>query len=119
MVASSQSFEGALLQGIDPHLMARLAFILGCALAAVAGTLAGSILGLSPSMGSPPLVKGVTSIVLGGIGSLLGATIGGLTLGLLDGILPVVANSVITSLAPLIIVIFILLFRPQGLFGHE
>lgn len=119
MVASSQNPEGARLKGIDPHQMARISFLIGCALAAAGGTLAGSILQLHPFMGSQPLVKGLVIIVLGGMGSLLGAVIGGMILGLLDGILPVVFGSTAATIAPLIVVVIILVVRPQGLFGYE
>jgi branched-chain amino acid transport system permease protein len=119
MVASAQSREGALLRGINPNLMSSMAMAIGCALAAAAGTLAGSILMLSPSMGTFPLLKGLVIIVLGGMGSLLGATIGGIFLGVIDGVIPVAFGPAVASMAPLIIVIIILLVRPQGLFGHE
>ena len=118
MVASAQSQEGALLRGISPNQMSAMAMAIGCALAAAAGTLAGSILMITPTMGTPPLLKGLVIIVLGGMGSLLGAAIGGIFLGLIDGIIPVVFGPAAASLAPLIIVIVILLVRPQGLFGH-
>lgn len=118
MVASAQSREGALLRGISPNQMSAMAMAIGCALAAAAGTLAGSILMITPTMGTPPLLKGLVIIVLGGMGSLLGAAIGGIFLGLIDGIIPVVFGPAAASLAPLIIVIVILLVRPQGLFGH-
>lgn len=119
MVASAQSREGALLRGISPSRMSAMAMAIGCALAAAGGTLAGSILMLTPFMGTFPLLKGLVIIVLGGMGSLLGAAIGGIFLGLIDGVVPVAFGPGVTSLAPLIIVIFILLVRPQGLFGHE
>ena len=92
MVASAQNHIGALHKGIDPNLMSALALAIGCALASAAGTFAGSILGLNPYMGSLPLIKGFTIIVLGGLGSLLGTVFGGLILGLSDGILPVVLD---------------------------
>ncbi len=119
MVASAQNRESAFLRGIDPNQMSRLAFLIACALAAAGGALAGSILELTPFMGTQPLVKGIVIIVLGGMGSLLGATVGGIILGLLDGVLPVIVSPVISSVAPLIIVIIVLLVRPQGMFGHE
>lgn len=119
MVASAQNWEAALLRGISANQMSAMAMAIGCALAAAAGALAGSILVLDPYMGSLPLVKGLVIIVLGGMGSLLGATIGGLILGLIDGVFPVIFNPATAALAPLIIVIIILLTRPQGLFGHE
>lgn len=119
MVASAQNWEAALLRGISANKMSSMAMAIGCALAAAAGALAGSILVLEPYMGSLPLVKGLVIIVLGGMGSLLGAVIGGLILGLIDGVFPVIFNPAIAAVAPLIIVIIILLIRPQGLFGHE
>jgi branched-chain amino acid transport system permease protein len=119
MVASAQSREGALLRGINPNLMSAMAMAIGCALAASGGTLGGAILMITPSMGTLPLLKGLVIIILGGMGSLLGATIGGIFLGLIDGIIPVAFSPAVASLAPLIIVILILLVRPQGLFGHE
>jgi branched-chain amino acid transport system permease protein len=119
MVASAQSWEGAILRGISPNMMSSMAMAIGCALAAAGGTLAGSILMLTPSMGTLPLVKGLVIIVLGGMGSFLGAAVGGVFLGLVDGIIPVAFSPGLTSLAPLVVVILILLARPQGLFGHE
>jgi len=119
MVASAQSREGAILRGISPNMMSSMAMAIGCALAAAGGTLAGSILMLTPSMGTLPLVKGLVIIVLGGMGSLLGAAVGGIFLGLVDGIVPVAFSPGLTSVAPLVVVILILLARPQGLFGHE
>ncbi len=119
MVASAQNKEGALLKGINPNVMSALAMAIGCALACAAGTLAASILGLDPYMGSLPQIKGFAIIVLGGLGSLLGSVFGGLVLGLSDGILPVVLGPAAASVAPLIIVVFLILIKPQGLFGHD
>ncbi len=119
MVASAQNREGAILQGITPNKMSAMAMAIGCALAAAGGALAGSLLALGPYMGSQPLLKGLVIIVLGGMGSLLGAAIGGIILGLIDGLIPIIFGPAWASLLPLIIVIFILVVRPQGLFGHE
>ncbi len=119
MVAISQNREGAMLAGINPVQVSRLAFIIACALAAAGGGLTGAILNVSPFMGTPPLVKGIVIIVLGGLGSLPGAVVGGMILGLLDGILPIMFDPLVAALSPLILVVIFLLFRPQGLFGHE
>ncbi len=119
MVASAQNKEGALLKGISPNVMSALAMAIGCALASAGGTLAASILGLDPYMGSLPQIKGFAIIVLGGLGSLLGSVFGGLVLGLSDGILPVVLGPAAASVAPLIIIVILILIKPQGLFGHD
>jgi branched-chain amino acid transport system permease protein len=118
MVASAQNPEGAILQGIDPNRMSTLSMAIGCALAAAGGTLAGSLFTLSPYMGLMPLVKGITIIVLGGMGSLPGAFIAGMTLGLIDGLVPILFGAVWASIGPLLLVIVVLVIKPQGFFGH-
>ena len=119
MIAMSQNREGALMRGINPVQISRLSFIFACALAAAAGALTGALLNITPYMGTAALLKGIVIIVLGGLGSIKGSVIGGLIIGLLDGILPIICNTMMTAIAPLIIVICILLIKPQGLFGHE
>jgi branched-chain amino acid transport system permease protein len=118
MVASAQNAEGAILQGISPHKMAAMAMAVGCALAAAGGTLAGSLFALSPFMGLPPLVKGMTIIVIGGMGSLPGAFLAGMILGLIDGLVPILFGHAWAAIGPLLMVILILTIRPQGFFGH-
>jgi branched-chain amino acid transport system permease protein len=119
MIAMAQNREGGLMRGINPVQISRLAFIIACSLAAAAGSLTGAIVEINPYMGTPALVKGIVIIVLGGLGSISGAVIAGLIIGFLDGILPIVATPMVTAIAPLLIVIAILLIKPQGLFGHE
>jgi branched-chain amino acid transport system permease protein len=119
MTASAQNREGSFLKGINPNVMSMSAMAIGCALAALAGTLAGSILQIQPYMGGLPMIKGLVIIVLGGLGSIPGAVIGGLVLGLIDGIVPVFGGAAAAAIAPLVIVVLVLLFRPKGLLGHE
>ncbi len=119
MVASAQNREGSFLKGINPNHMSMAAMAIGCALAALAGALAGSILQLQPYMGSLPMINGLVTIVLGGLGSIPGAVIGGMILGLLSGILPVMFGPAAAAVAPLVLVIILLLFRPKGILGHE
>ncbi len=118
MVASAQNPEGAILQGVDPNRMSALSMVIGCALAAAGGTLAGSLFTLSPYMGLMPLVKGITIIVLGGMGSLPGAFIAGMTLGLIDGLVPILFGAAWASIGPLLLVILVLVIKPQGFFGY-
>lgn len=118
IVASAQDHEAALLRGINPNLMSSIAMALGCSLAAIGGVLSGSIFMLDPFMGGTAITKGLIIIVIGGKGSLWGTVMGGLFLGLIDGVFSVVFNPTISALAPLILVIMVLLIKPQGLFGH-
>ncbi len=119
MVASAQNREGSFLKGINPNQMSMAAMGIGCAFAALAGALGGSILQLLPSMGGEPMINGLVTIVLGGLGSIPGALIGGLLLGLMKGIIPVFFGQAVASVAPLVVVILVLLFRPKGLLGQE
>jgi len=119
MVASAQNPEGAMLQGIGPDRMAALCMAIGFALAAAGGTLAGALFTISPYMGLSPLIKGCTIIVLGGMGSLPGAFIAGMTLGLIDGLVPILFGHAWAAIGPLLVVILILVIKPQGLLGHE
>ncbi len=111
--------DGAALQGININRLSAIAMCLGCALAGVAGGLVGALFTLTPTMGGSVLMKGIAVIILGGLGSVPGAVIGGLIIGLIDGIVPVFTTSYMASLIGFAIVILILLFRPQGLWGHE
>jgi branched-chain amino acid transport system permease protein len=118
MVAVSQDVDAASLQGINPNRVSSLAMFIGCALAAAAGGLMGAIFFLSPGMGGFALMKGIAVIILGGLGSLTGAVAGGLILGLVDGIVPPFLSTHLASLVGFILIILILLFKPQGLLGH-
>jgi len=118
MVASAQSPEGAILQGIGPDKMAAMAMAIGCALAAAGGTLAGSLFALSPFMGLAPLVKGLTIIVIGGMGSLPGAFLAGMILGFIDGLVPILFGHAWAAIGPLLFVIMVLVIKPEGFLGH-
>jgi branched-chain amino acid transport system permease protein len=119
MLAISQDREGAALQGINIDRISSLAMFMGCGLAAVAGALVGALFSMSPTMGSFALMKGIAVIVLGGLGSIPGAVIGGLIIGLIDGIFPVLTTSHIAGLIGFAVIILILIFKPQGIAGHE
>jgi branched-chain amino acid transport system permease protein len=119
IVASAQHREGAMLQGISPNQMSAMVMAIGSALAALGGALAGGVLILSPFMGTTALIKGILIIVIGGMGSLGGVIVGGFILGLADSLVPLAFGNAAGVIAPLVVVILILIIRPQGLFGHE
>jgi branched-chain amino acid transport system permease protein len=118
MRAVSQDMDAALLLGISVDRVSSFAMFLGCALAAVAGGLMGAIFSLSPFMGGFALMKGIAVIVLGGMGSVVGAVIGGLIIGLIDGIVPPLLTTEMASTIGFLVIILILLFRPQGIKGQ-
>jgi len=119
MIATAQDFDGATLQGISRNKMSALVMAIGCALAGAGGILAGSLFSINPTMGVTPMIKGLIIIVVGGIGSLAGAAIAGIALGMIDGLVILFLGPMWASLLPLIIVIIFLLLKPEGLFGHE
>jgi branched-chain amino acid transport system permease protein len=119
LTAAAQHREASLLMGINPIQMSVTAMAIGGAMASVAGGLMGSIFPINPVMGGTALVKGLIIIILGGMGSLPGVVVGGLILGFIDGVAPVVSGAATAAIAPLFIVTIILVLRPQGLFGHE
>jgi branched-chain amino acid transport system permease protein len=119
MLAISQDIDGAALRGIRIQRIFAVTTAIGCALAAVAGSLMGAVLSLSPYMGDYMLVKAIEIVILAGIGSIGGVLVGGLILGAVDATLPLLISGSATDLIGLCIIIVILLFRPQGLFGHE
>ena len=119
MLAVSQDRDGAALQGISVDRLSAIAMFVGCGLAGIAGALVGSLFSLSPTMGGNVLMKGIAVIILGGLGSIPGTVVGGLIIGLLDGLIPLFTTQYAASLIGFVIVILILLFRPQGLWGHE
>ena len=118
MLAISQEREGAALQGMNIDRISATAMFLGCGLAAVAGGFIGSLFSISPTMGGFALMKGIAVIILGGLGSIPGAVVGGLILGLVDGVLPALTTTHIAGLVGFAAIIVILIFRPQGIGGH-
>lgn len=119
MLAVAQNPEGAALQGIRIHRVAAIAVALGCALAAVAGSLMGAVFNLNTFMGDLILVKAIQVVILSGIGSIGGVLVGGLIIGTLDSVLPLYTTPAITQTVGQAIIIVLLLIRPQGLFGRE
>jgi branched-chain amino acid transport system permease protein len=119
MIATSQDTDAAILQGVNVNRVSSISMGLGSALAAVAGGLMGSIFTVEPFMGSFAITKGLAVIILGGLGSIGGAVIGGLILGLVDGVVSLYSTSTIASIVGFAIIVLILIIRPSGLMGKR
>ncbi|HXX56086.1 MAG TPA: branched-chain amino acid ABC transporter permease [Methanoregula sp.] len=120
MRATSQNRKGAMLVGIDVERIDILSFGLGCALAAAAGTLwvvSGQV--FNPYVGSIPAVKAFAIIILGGLGSIPGAIIGGLLMGIAENGAAFLLGGVWKDAISFIILIVVLVVRPTGLFGDK
>src|ERR687888_634281 len=119
MRAIEQDKEAAALQGVNVDRINGLAFAVGFALAAAAGALMAPIFKLDPMMGEQPLLKAFIIIILGGLGSIPGAILGGLMLGLIDSIVATLLGLEPAFLLSFVFIILLLLFKPNGLFGHD
>ena len=123
MRAVSEDKEAAELMGINVNSTIALTFAIGSALAAVAGILMCSKTGsLYPTIGSVPGIKAFVAAVIGGIGSIPGAMIGGLLLGVIEGLIPMAGSTVISSLSDAIVfslLIIVLLVKPTGILGKK
>jgi branched-chain amino acid transport system permease protein len=120
MRATSQNRKGAMLVGINVERIDILSFGIGCALAAAAGTLwvvSGQV--FNPYMGSIPAVKAFAIIILGGLGSIPGAIIGGLLMGIAENGAAYLFGGIWKDAVSFIILIVVLVVRPTGLFGEK
>jgi branched-chain amino acid transport system permease protein len=104
--------------GINVPLMVTLSYGAGVALAGLAGVLAAPIYQVSPMMGANLIVVVFAVVVIGGMGSILGAIITGLGLGLLEGLTKVFYPEA-SSIVVFVIMALVLLVKPAGLFGRE
>lgn len=117
MRATAQNPEGAALTGVDIRRVYTVTFVLACGLAALAGALVGPTAMIYPTVGSWAVLKGFIVVVLGGLGSVMGALIGGLTLGVVEALAGGYISLGFAQAIGFAIIIVVLLWRPNGLFG--
>ena len=120
MRAASFDVETAQLMGVDSDRIISYTFGIGSALAAVAGVLVGVYYNsIDPLMGIMPGMKAFVAAVLGGIGILPGAVVGGLILGIVEALVSGFISSTFRDAAAFAILILVLLVRPAGIFGKD
>jgi branched-chain amino acid transport system permease protein len=119
MRAVAQDTETALIQGIRVNYIYPLAFGVSVALAALAGALMGPVFSVSPFVGLTPMLKAFVVVILGGLGSVPGAVVGGLMLGMIESFTATTFGSLVSDILQLLLVILILLVRPAGLLGQR
>ena len=118
--ATSQNRKAAQLSGINVERMDMLAFGIGAALAGAAGTLwavSGQV--FDPYMGSVPAVKAFAIVILGGLGSIPGAILGGLFYGVAESAATFTLGGAWKDAISFVVLIAVLVIRPTGLFGER
>ena len=120
MQAVSEDRGAAELMGINVNATIALTFAIGSALAAVAGALlCSSYQSLDPYTGAMPGIKAFVAAVFGGIGSIPGAMIGGILLGVIEYLSKAYISSQIADAIVFAVLIIVLLVKPTGLFGKK
>jgi branched-chain amino acid transport system permease protein len=116
--AGTRDLETTSALGVNIYKLRALNFGFGCLFAGLAGVLAAGVLGLTPPMGNSLIMPSFVAIIIGGVGSLFGAVVGGLIIGLAAGIAttyyPAASEAVIY-----LMMLIVLVVRPRGLFGEE
>jgi branched-chain amino acid transport system permease protein len=116
--ATAQDRVGTQLVGINVNRVDLITFALGTALAAAAGALIGPILLVYPSMGGAVILKAFVIIILGGMGSIPGAIVGGFILGLLESIGGGYVTTEYHEVLAFGVLVAVLAIKPTGLFGR-
>jgi branched-chain amino acid transport system permease protein len=120
MRACSEDKGAAQLMGINVNTTISMVFAIGSGLAAIAGVLLCSAYPtLMPTTGSMPGIKAFTAAVLGGIGSIPGAALGGVLLGIIEIFAKAYIGTQLADAIVFAVLIVVLLIRPAGLLGKE
>jgi branched-chain amino acid transport system permease protein len=117
--ATAQDREAAQLMGINVARTSVMAFGIGSALAGTAGALIAPTYYIYPQVGSAFTLKAFVIVVLGGMGSVLGATLGGLIVGVTESLAAVYVASGLKELVVFVVFLAVLLFKPAGLLGKS
>jgi branched-chain amino acid transport system permease protein len=117
--AVAEDAETASLMGVDIDRVISQAFVLGGLLGGAAGFLFGISAGVVYTMGFTPALKAFTAAVLGGIGNIRGAVLGGLTLGVAENLPSACVGASWRDVVAFGILVLVLLFRPTGILGER
>ena len=105
--------------GIDVSRMSMIAFGLGAALAGTAGALVSPTYYIFPQVGGSFTLKAFVIVVLGGMGSIIGATLGGLIIGVTESLAAAYVSSGLKEMFVFLLFLVVLLVRPSGLLGRS
>jgi branched-chain amino acid transport system permease protein len=117
--ATSQNAQIAEVCGINVRRVRLVTFALGSAMAAIAGSLIAMIFTISPEMGRMFLGRAFAIVVLGGLGSFVGAFVGALALGVVETVAAYATNTQLAEGVSYAVLVLVLILRPSGLFGEK
>lgn len=117
--ATVEDWEAASLMGIDVHKVYLFSFVVGAALAGIAGALVSITFSVNPFMGMHWTLKALVVMVLGGLGSFTGTFVGGILLGATESATALLIGGNYREIVGLVLFLLILIFRPQGLLGSK
>ncbi len=117
--ATAQNFEGAKTVGVDVRNIYAITMGVSAALAGASGALITPIMSMNPFIGGPLVAKAFVISVLGGLGSTIGALVGGLVLGVVETVGTVFLPSSYQQLIGFVVFILVLVFKPRGLLGKR
>lgn len=118
MRAVAIDHEAAMLQGIPCERIAFQGFLLATTLGAVAGAIIAPISAVTPVVGADYLVKGFIAVIIGGLGSVPGAIVGSLFIALVESVGGFLYDPSIANMAIFVLVMIVLMVRPNGLLGR-
>jgi branched-chain amino acid transport system permease protein len=117
--AVAQNRAGAEAIGLNVDRVVSFAFAVSGAMGCAAGALLGALYAVEPSMGGAPLLKSFVIVIFGGLGSVPGAIVGGLLIGLVETFTGTYISFAFKDVFTFLIMIAVLLFRPTGLLGAK
>jgi branched-chain amino acid transport system permease protein len=117
--AVAQDKEAAAVQGVNVNRISALSFSIGCGLAASTGVLMAPIFIINPFVGSDVILKAFLVVILGGLGSIPGAMLGGLLMGFIESFGCLFFNVPTVNVLSFILILITLIVRPQGLLGRD
>ena len=117
--AVAQNRPAAVLMGVNVDRVSVVVFGISSALGVSAGALVGALLAIAPGVGEGLAVKGFAVLILGGLGSIPGAIVGGVILGVSEAMAAGFVSSAYKDVIAFFVMIVVLLFRPEGLLGKQ
>jgi branched-chain amino acid transport system permease protein len=117
--AVAQNRNAAILMGVNVERISQVVFGISSALGVAAGALIGALLAIAPGVGESLAVKGFAVLILGGLGSVPGAVLGGVILGVSEAMAAGFISSAYKDVIAFLVMIGVLLLRPEGLLGKR